>query len=340
MGKVITFGELMLRLSNEGNTRLLQTGRFEATFGGAEANVAVSLACLGDDAAFVTKFPDNAIAHAAVRELRGLGVDTSSIVYGGSRVGIYYMEKGASVRGSVCIYDRAHSAIAEASESDFDWDAIFDGADWFHFTGITPALSDSAAAICEAACIAAKRRGMTVSCDLNYRSRLWPREKAGRVMDRLCRYADVCVGNEADAADVFGITAGSSDVTAGKLDHAGYVSVAEQLAERFSFSKVAITLRTSLSASDNRWQAMLYDGSSCALSREYDVHIVDRVGSGDRLAAGLIYAQRQVMTPQQCVDFAAAASALAHTIEGDYNRVSVSEVQRLASGDASGRVRR
>ena len=340
MSKVVTFGELLLRLTPGGYNRFLQNGAFEATFGGAEANVAVSLAQFGTDTSFVTRLPDHAIGHAAVRELRGFGVDTSRIVYGGERVGIYFLEKGAGERGSVCIYDRAHSAVSEATEKDFDWESIFENADWFHFTGITPALGGALPHICEQAVIAAKRLGLTVSCDLNYRSRLWSREKAGETMDRLCRYVDVLFANEEDARDVFSIEAENSDVTAGKLDRAGYMSVARQLTERFSFKKVAITLRTSLSASDNLWQTMLYDGDSFYLSRVHNVRIVDRVGGGDSFAAGLIYALRSEMDAQSAVEFAAAASALAHTIEGDFNRVSVSEVRRLASGDGSGRVRR
>ena len=340
MGKVITFGELMLRLSPEGNTRFLQTGRFDAAFGGSEANVAVCLANLGTDASFVTKLPDNAIGHAAVRELRSFGVDTPHIAFGGERMGLYYMEKGVGERGSVCIYDRKHSAIAEASEADFDWDEIFDGADWFHFSGITPALSDNAARLCMLACQSAKKRGLTVSCDLNYRSKLWTTEQAGRVMDALCRYADICFANEEDAADVFGIRADDTDVVAGKLNRAGYTAVARQLTERFGFRAVAVTLRTSLSASDNLWQAMLYRNGTCTFSREHTVRIVDRLGGGDSFAGALIYALREGMDDRQSVEFAVAASALAHTIEGDFCRVSVQEAMRLASGDASGRVRR
>ena len=340
MSKVVTFGELLLRLSPGGYNRFLQNGMFEASFGGAEANVAVSLAQFGQTAAFVTRLPAHAIGQAAVRELRAFGVDTGRIAFGGDRVGIYFLEKGAGERGSVCIYDRAHSAVSEASASDFDWDAIFDGADWFHFTGITPALGGELPQICEAACIAARRRGLTVSCDLNYRSKLWSRDAAGETMDRLCRYVDVLFANEEDARDVFGIAAANSDAIAGRLDHDGYMSVAKQLMERFSLKYAAITLRTSLSASDNLWAAMLYDGKKFAFSREHSVRIVDRVGGGDSFAAGLIYALRESMDAQSAVEFAAAASALAHTIEGDFNRVSVGEVRRLMTGDASGRVRR
>ena len=340
MSKVVTFGEIMLRLSPAGYNRFLQNGSFEATFGGAEANVAVSLANYGVESAFVTRLPDHAIGRGAVHALRAFGVDTSAVVYGGERIGVYYVEKGAGERGSVCIYDRKHSAISEASDGDFDWDTIFDGADWFHFTGITPALGGQLSAICENACRAARRLGLTVSCDLNYRSKLWSREQAGETMDRLCRYADVCIANEEDAQDVFGIAAADSDVTAGRLDRAGYMSVAHQLASRFGFRKVAITLRTSLSASDNLWQGMLFDGTDYAFSREHSIRIVDRVGGGDCFAAGLIYALRSRMDTQSAVEFAASASALGQTIEGDFNRVSADEVLRLMRGDASGRVQR
>ena len=340
MRKVVTFGEIMLRLSPGGYYRFLQNGSFEATFGGAEANVAVCLANLGAQTSYVTRLPDHAIGRGAVQALRTFGVDTSGVAYGGERIGVYYLEKGAGERGSVCIYDRRHSAISEASIGDFDWDALFEGADWFHFTGITPALGGQLPQICEAACQAARRLGLTISCDLNYRSKLWTREQAGAVMDKLCRYVDVLIANEEDAFDVFGIAAADSDVTAGRLDKAGYMSVARQLAERFGCGKVAVTLRTSLSASDNLWQGMLYDGQDYALSREHSVRIVDRVGGGDSFAAGLIYALRSGEDLQYAVEFAAAASALAQTIEGDFARISQGEVLRLMRGDASGRVRR
>ncbi len=340
--RVVTFGELMLRLAPEGYERFFQSDRMGATFGGGEANVAVSLANFGLDSAYVTKLPAHAIGQGAVNSLRYFGVDTSSIVRGGDRVGIYYLEKGASQRGSVCIYDRAHSAIAEAQPSDFDWDAIFAGADWFHFTGITPALGGRLVDICREACVAAKARGVKVSCDLNDRGKFWTREAARAAMTDLCRYVDVCISNEEDAKDVFGIEAEGTDITGGKLNHEGYVSVARQLAERFGFEKVAITLRSSISASDNDWAGMLYDAASGAacFSKSYHLHIVDRVGGGDSFGAGLIYALLSGKDDQSAIAFAVAASALKHSIEGDYNRVSVSEVEKLASGDGSGRVQR
>jgi 2-dehydro-3-deoxygluconokinase len=340
MNRVITFGEIMLRLAPEGYYRFVQAASYGATYGGGEANVAVSLANFGMDAAFVTKLPKHEIGQAAVNRLREFGVDTSSIVRGGNRVGIYFLEKGASQRPSKVIYDRAHSAIAEAAPEDFDWKRIFAGAEWFHFTGITPALSDSAAAITLDACKAAKEAGLTVSCDLNYRKNLWPREKAGAIMGGLMSYVDVCVANEEDAADVFGIRADDTDITSGKINHAGYERVAKALTERFGFKKAAITLRESLSANDNNWAAMLYSGNAACFSKKYAVRIVDRVGGGDSFAAGLIYGMLNKMSDKDSLEFAVAASCLKHSIEGDFNQVSADEVRKLAGGDGSGRVQR
>lgn len=340
MARVVTFGELMLRLAPNGYYRFFQNDQMQATFGGGEANVAVSLANFGLDSTYVTKLPAHAIGQAAVNSLRYFGVDTSEIVRGGDRVGIYYLEKGASQRGSVCIYDRAHSAIAEAQPGDFDWDAIFEGADWFHFTGITPALGGNLVEICRQACAAAKRKGVKISCDLNYRGKLWTRVQAREAMTKLCKYVDVCIANEEDAKDVFGIEATNTDILGGKLDRDAYVSVARQLGERFGFEKVAITLRTSISASDNDWAGMLYDGGNCWFSKDYHLHIVDRVGGGDSFAGGLIYALLSGKDGQEAIEFAVAASALKHSVEGDYNRVSVAEVEKLAGGDGSGRVQR
>ena len=338
--KVITFGELMLRLAPEGYLRFVQADAFEATFGGGEANVSISLANFGMDTSFVTKLPAHEIGQMSVNSLRKYGVDTSLIVRGGKRVGIYYLEKGASQRASKVIYDRAGSAIAEASKSDFDWDKIFEGAGWFHFTGITPALSDELAEIALEACRKAKEKGIIVSCDLNYRNKLWSKEKAGEVMGKLCKYVDVCISNEEDANDVFKIKAPDTDVTAGEINSEGYKYVAEELKKRFGFSFVAITLRESISASDNRWGAMLYDGKDYYFSKKYNVHIVDRVGGGDSFGAGLIYSLTHNANPKEASEFAVAASCLKHSIEGDYNFVSVDEVNKLAKGDASGRVQR
>lgn len=340
MSKVVCFGEIMLRLAPNGYYRFFQNDQMQATFGGGEANVAVSLANYGQDVSYVTKLPSHAIGQAAVNSLRAFGVDTSDIVRGGERVGIYYLEKGASQRGSVCIYDRAHSSIQTADRADFDWDKILDGADWFHFTGITPALGENLVEICLDACKAAKAKGVKISCDLNYRGKLWTRQQAREAMTKLCEYVDVCISNEEDAKDVFGIEAENTDIYGGKLNKEGYKSVATQLMDRFGFEKVAITLRTSLSASDNDWAGMLYDGKDYCFSKEYHLHIVDRVGGGDSFGGGLIYALRSGKSTQEAIEFAVAASALKHSVEGDFNRVSVSEVEKLAGGDGSGRVQR
>jgi 2-dehydro-3-deoxygluconokinase len=345
MDKVVTFGEIMLRFAPQGYNRFVQAQCYGASYGGGEANVAVSLANFGIDAAFVTKLPKHEIGQSAVNSLRQFGVDTSKIVRGGARVGIYFLEKGASQRPSKVIYDRANSAIASAEASDFEWDKIFNGVCWFHFTGITPALSDNVAAITLDALKAAKEKQLTVSCDLNYRKKLWPREKAGEVMASLMPYVDVCIANEEDAADVFNIHARNTDVASGRINHECYKEVASTLIDRFNFKKVAITLRESISANDNNWAAMYCCrgggvGSEFYFSRNYPVHIVDRVGGGDSFNAGLIYASLKGMDPQESIEFAAAASCLKHSIEGDFNQVSVDEVLKLANGDASGRVQR
>ncbi len=340
MKKVVTFGELMLRLAPENYLRFVQSEKYEATFGGAEANVAVSLANYGVDVAFVSKLPAHEIGQAAVNSLRKFGVDTTKIVRGGERVGIYYCEKGASQRPSKVVYDRAYSAIAMAKKDDFDWDKIFEGVEWFHFTGITPALSDEVAEICLEACKKAKEKNITISCDLNFRKKLWSKEKAGKVMDGLCRYIDYCIANEEDAKDVFGIEAENTDIYGGKLDRNGYISVAKQLTDRFGFKGVAITLRESKSANDNDWSGMLYTDGQAYFSKKYSIHIVDRVGGGDSFGGGLIYSLVNGYAPQQAIEFAIAASCLKHSIEGDYNMVSLAEVNNLAGGDASGRVQR
>ena len=338
--RVVTFGEIMLRLAPEGYTRFVQSDSFCASYSGAEANTAISLVQYGVPCSFVSKVPAHEIGQCAVNALRRYGVDTSFIARGGTRLGIYYLEKGASQRPSKVIYDRAHSAIAQAQPEDFNWEKIFDNAVWFHFTGITPALGSGTAALCKAACVEAKKRGITVSCDLNYRKKLWSKEEAALRMEDLCRYVDVCIANEEDAANVFGIAAPDSRIEAGKLNRAGYESVAEMLTRRFGFRYVAITLRESLSASDNRWSGMLYTGGTAYYSKIYDIRIVDRVGSGDSFGAGLIYSLLQHHTPQECIDFAAAASCLKHSIEGDFNAVSREEVYNLVNGSGSGRVQR
>lgn len=342
MARIITFGEIMLRLNPEGYLRFTQAQRFEASYAGGEANVAVSLANYGMDAAFVSKVPSHDIGQCAVNALRQFGVDTSSMLRGGARLGAYYCEKGASQRPSKVIYDRAGSSIATAEPSEFDWEKIFEGADWFHWTGITPALSKNMAQACLDACRAAKKLGLTVSCDLNYRNKLWSREEAGACMAQLMPYVDVCIANEEDAKDVFGIEAADTDIAGGKLGYEGYVSVARQLAQRFGCKKVAITLRSSISATDNDWAGMLYDAASdkASLSPTYRVHIVDRVGGGDSFGGGLIYSLLTGMDDQNAINFAVAASCLKHSIEHDFNLMSVAEVQNLANGNATGRIQR
>ena len=338
--KIVTFGEIMLRLAPEGYNRFFQNDILGATFGGAEANVAVSLAEFGLDSSYVTKLPEGPIGDGARNSLRYFGVDTSKIVRGGSRIGIYFLEKGASQRPSLCIYDRAHSAIADCSPDDFDWDDILADACWFHFTGITPALSDSVAETLERALKTAKKLGITVSCDLNYRSKLWSKAKASEVMTRLMEYVDVCISNEEDANDVFGIKAAGSDATLGKIEQESYKDVAKQLCERFGLKYAAITLRTSKSANDNDWQGLLCDGENFYMSKKYSIHIVDRVGGGDSFGAGLIYGILSGKDPQHIIEFAAAASCLKQTVEGDFNRITTAEVEKLMKGDSTGRVKR
>lgn len=338
--RVVTFGEIMLRLAPENYLRFVQADRLEATFGGAEANVAVSLANFGEDVAFVSKLPTHEIGQSAINSLRKFGVDTSFVARGGERVGIYYCEKGASQRPSKVIYDRAGSAIATATGDDFDWDKIFDGAKWFHFTGITPALSDTLSGIVLQAVKSAKEKGITVSCDLNFRKKLWSKEKAKEVMSEICKYVDICIANEEDAKDVFGIEAENTDIESGKLNEQGYVSVAKQLVDKFGFKAVAITLRESISANDNYWSGMLYTDGKAVFSRKYAMHIVDRVGGGDSFGAGLIHSLLAGKNATDAIEFAVAASCLKHSIEGDYNMVSKEEVEALANGNASGRVQR
>ena len=332
----------MMRLNPEGYLRFAQADKFEASYAGGEANVAVSLANYGVDAAFVTKLPANPLGECARNTLRHFGVDTKDIVWGGPRLGLYFVEKGASQRASKVVYDRAGSSIALAGREDFDWAKIFDGASWFHFTGITPALGGENPAICLDAVKYCRAHGITVSCDLNYRGKLWTKQEAGRVMAELVPYVDVLIANEADAADVFGIVGKGSDVESGLLNKEGYVSVAEQLVDYFGVKKVAITLRTSLSAFDNLWAGMLYDAADkkACFSTEYKVHIVDRVGGGDSFGGGLIYALLSGKDTQAAIDFAVAASCLKHSIEHDFNLVTVQEVEALAKGNGTGRVQR
>ena len=340
MAKIVTLGEIMLRLSTPGHSRFVQTDSFDVVYGGGEANVAVSCANYGHEAYFVTKLPAHEIGQSAVNSLRRFGVRTDFIARGGSRVGIYFLESGAAMRPSKVIYDRAGSAIAEALPEDFDFDAIMEGADWFHWSGITPAISDSAAELTRLACEAAKRHGVTVSVDLNFRKKLWTKEKAQSVMRPLMQYVDVCIGNEEDAELCLGFKP-DADVEGGRTDAEGYKGIFKAMADEFGFKYVVSTLRESFSASHNGWKAMIYDGKEFYESRRYDIlPIVDRVGGGDSFSGGLIHGLLTKPSQGEALEFAVAASALKHTIDGDFNMVSASEVEALAGGDASGRVQR
>ncbi len=338
--KIITLGEIMLRLSTPGNTRIVQSDSFDVNYGGGEANVAVSLANYGHDAYYVTKLPKHEVGQAAVNALRRYGVHTDYIVRGGNRVGIYYLESGSAMRPSKVIYDRADSAIAKANSSDFDFDTIMEGADWFHFSGITPAISDSAAELTLIACKKAKEHGVKVSCDLNYRKKLWSVEKAQSVMTPLMEYVDVCIGNEEDAQYCLGFKP-DADVEAGNTSADGYYSIFKQMKEKFNFEYVVSTLRESYSASHNGWKALIYDGKEFYESKHYDIEpIVDRVGGGDSFSGGLIHGLLTMDNMKDALEFAVAASALKHTINGDFNLVSKEEVESLAKGNANGRVQR
>ena len=340
MAKIITLGEIMLRLSPEGSDRFIQSDHFRIIPGGGEANVAVSVANYGHEAYFVSKLPKHEIGQIAVNALRRYGVNTQFIARGGERVGLYYAETGASMRPSKVIYDRSHSSIAEAEPTDFDFDAIMEGAQWFHWSGITPAVSDKAAQITKLACEAAKRHGVTVSVDLNFRKKLWSSEKAISVMRPLMQYVDVCIGNEEDAQLCLGFKP-DADVEGGKTDASGYYGIFQGMMREFAFKYVVSTLRESFSASHNGWKALIYDGKEFYESKRYDIEpIIDRVGGGDSFAGGLIHGLLTKPTQGEALEFAVAASAMKHTIPGDFNLVSVEEVESLASGNASGRVQR
>lgn len=340
MAKIVTLGEIMLRLSTPGHSRFVQSDSFDVVYGGGEANVAVSCANYGHEAYYVTRLPVHEIGQAAVNALRRYGVRTDFIARGGSRVGIYFLESGAAMRPSKVIYDRAGSAIAEALPEDFDFDAIMEGADWFHWSGITPAISDRAAELTRLACEAAKRHGVTVSVDLNFRKKLWTKEKAQSVMRPLMHYVDVCIGNEEDAELCLGFKP-DADVEGGKTDAEGYKGIFRAMADQFGFKYVVSTLRESFSASHNGWKAMIYDGKEFYESKRYDIlPIVDRVGGGDSFSGGLIHGLLTKATQGEALEFAVAASALKHTIDGDFNMVSAAEVEALAGGDSSGRVQR
>ena len=338
--KVVTLGEIMLRLSTPDFKRFVQADSFDVTYGGGEANVAAAICNYGENGTFVTKVPDNPIGQAAINHLRRFGVDTQFIARGGDRLGIYFLETGASMRASQVVYDRAGASIADVAINEFDFDKILAGADWFHTTGITPALSDKAAALTEAALKAAKAKGITTSIDLNFRKKLWSVEKAREVMSKLCQYVDVCIGNEEDADTTLGFKAEGTDVTKGELNLDGYKSVFKQMKEKFGFKYIASTLRESHSASDNGWSALVYDGTEFYHTRQYEVRIVDRVGSGDSFASGFIYGLVTGMKMPDAAEFGVAASALKHTIPGDLNHATLKEVKELMKGDGSGRVQR
>jgi 2-dehydro-3-deoxygluconokinase len=340
--RVVTFGEIMLRLGSPGFERLLQSAMLTATFGGGEANVAVSLAQFGLHSDYVTRLPGHAIGDAVVRALRAEGVGTSHIVRGGSRLGIYFTETGASQRASTVIYDRAHSAISEIPADAVNWNAVMAGASWFHVTGITPALGERGVDATKAAVAAAKSAGATVSVDLNYRKKLWTEAQAQAVMRPLMASVDVVIANEEDLQSVLGVHVSGTDVTSGTLNVDAYRDAAEWVTRKLGPTLVAITLRESLSASDNGWSAVLWDGEAGVLhqSQHYNVRLVDRIGGGDSFAAGLIYGLVTGRSREDSLRFAVAASALKQTIPGDFNRVSVAEVDALAKGDASGRVQR
>ena len=341
--KIVTLGEIMLRLSTPNNERFIQADEFDVCYGGGEANVAVSLANFGHKAEFVTAVPDQQIGESAVAALRKYNVSTEHVVRCGDRLGIYFLESGSAMRASNVIYDRAGSSIATVSEDKFDFDEIFEGADWFHFTGITPAISDSAAKLVKAACIAAKNKGVTVSCDLNFRKKLWTSEKAKIVMTDLMQYVDVCIGNEEDAEKVLGFKAAATDVTKGELNLEGYKDVFNQMADTFGFKYIVSSLRQSYSASNNGWSACIMDGATREFyhSKTYSITpIVDRVGGGDSFAAGVICGLLDEKNMCDALEFGVAASALKHTIPGDFNYVTRAEVENLAAGDGSGRVQR
>lgn len=340
MKKVVTLGEIMLRLSTPGYERFVMSDTFDVNYGGGEANVAVSLSNYGYESHFVSKVPAHEIGQAAVDSLRRYGVHTEAMVRGGDRLGIYYLETGASMRPSKVVYDRAHSAISEADESEFDFEKILQGATWFHFTGITPALGVKAQNIVLKALKACKELGVTVSCDLNYRKKLWTKVEAQKVMNSLMPYVDYVIGNEEDAEACLGFVPEGTDVTQGKLDIAGYEKMFKGMAEKYNFKGVCCSLRVSHSASDNGWSGLLYTNGKFYKSKEYEIRITDRVGGGDSFAAGLIFGLTNYDNPQTAIEYAVGASALKHTIPGDFNHVSVSEVETLINGDASGRVQR
>ncbi len=340
MKTVIGLGDLLVSLSPENNKRFLQAEAFQINYTGAEANVCVSLSQLGMKTQLLTKLPDNPIGQCALSWMKRFGVGTDYIAFGKERIGLLYLERGASQRPSQVIYDRQNTAFCNAVEADYNFDLIFANADWFHFTGITPALSDKTAALTEAACKTAKKHGIQISCDLNYRRKLWSEQRANKVMSRLLQYVDVLIANEEDVERVLGIKAANTDVNKGILDTEGYVEVAKQIRKQYGISIIATTLRESHSASNNGWSAILYDADKVYLSKKYEITIVDRVGSGDSFSAGIIYGLLNGYEDQATLEFATAASCLKHSIELDFNLSSVEEIENLMNGNASGRVQR
>lgn len=331
--KIITFGEIMLRLSPENNERFTQCHEFEAVYGGGEANTAVSLANFGVDVNYVTKLPNHTIGQAAVNALRQYGVGIDDIVRGGDQIGIYFLEKKTSQRPSNVIYNRSGSAIALATEDDFDWDKIFGDATWFHFSGITPAISDSMANITLIACKKAKEKGLTISCDLNYRSKLWSSEKANAVMSKICKYVDICIANEDDAVGIFSMDA--SNTTEEKNAY-----IAKELMKMFPFKMVASVWRTETSITTFKLQSMVYTNGKAYYSKEYFMHILDYIGAGDAYCSGIIYSLINNFDAQKTVEFSNAASCLKHTVSGDFNLVTVDEVNRLAFSESGNEVQR
>ena len=340
MDEIVAFGELMLSLSPDGFRRIVQADRLNVFYTGAEANVLAGITALGGKTQLVTRLPENSVGEAALGAMRRYGVGTEHIITGGGRIGVIFNEKGFDARPSAVIYDRKHTAFSELRPGMLDWERILRGAKWFHFGGTAPALGEYLPEVTAEAVETAKKLGIPVSCDLNYRKNLWSRENAKKTMEKLLGYVDILIANEEDAADVLGIRAADSDVISGKLSREGYVDVARQISEKYGIGKVAITLRKSISASDNDWSALLYDGGVPYFSKEYHIHIVDRVGGGDSFAAGLIYAVGNGFPPKECVEFAAAASCLKQTIELDVNLSKPSDIRRLMNGDGSGRVQR
>lgn len=340
MSKIVCFGEIMMRLNPENSLRFVQANNFEISYSGSEANVCVSLANYDAQVSFVSKVPENPLGQSAINELRKYGVDTQYVIQGGNRLGLYFLEKGVSQRASKVIYDRKNSSFSESQSNDYDWDKIFSDANWFHFSGITPAVSKNVAEICLTACKKAKEKGITVSCDLNYRKTLWDKTQANSVMSDLFQYVDVCIANEEDIQNVFGLSAEKTDVEQGKLDISNYEDLAKQIINKFNCKYVAFTLRKSFSASNNDWSGMIISKDSTYKAKDYSINIVDRVGAGDSFSGMLIYAMTKGYSMQDSIEYATAASCLKQTIQNDFNHTLLSEVESLVKGNSAGRIMR